>query len=151
MVTLLPTGPDVGENPEMARVPPPPPPLETVKSEALVTAPAGSFTLIGPLVAELGTVAVICASESTVKWAFTPLNFTTVTPLNPLPAMVTLVPTGPDVGVNPEIASPPPPPEEVTVNAEELVAVPAPVVTEIGPVEAEAGTVAVIWLSVSTV
>ena len=57
-------------------------------------------TLIFPVVAPLDTVAVICVAEFTVKVAFTPLNVTLDTlSSNPLPVMVTVVPTGPLVGL----------------------------------------------------
>src|SRR5262245_31228498 len=52
--------------------------------------------------------------------------------------MVTYVPTGPLVGANELIVG-------VAVNAAELVAVPLGVITEIGPVVAESGTIA--WIS----
>jgi hypothetical protein len=72
----------------------------TVKADALVALPPGAVTLIGPLVAPLGTVAVICASESTVNVAAVPLNATDVAPVNPPPLNVTDVPLAPLVGVN---------------------------------------------------
>jgi hypothetical protein len=55
--------------------------------------------LIGPLVAPAGTVAVICVSEFTVKVPPVPLNMTAVAPVNPLPLIVTDVPTGPLEGL----------------------------------------------------
>ena len=59
-------------------------------------------------------------------------------PLRFVPLIVTLVPTGPLVGVKLVIVGP----AAVTVNALALVAVPAGVVTLIDPVVAFAGTVA---------
>jgi len=60
-----------------------------------------------------------------------------------VPLIVTLVPTGPDAGVNPEIVGADP----VTVKLDALVPVPAVAVTEILPVVAPEGTVAVICVA----
>src|SRR5437660_8637935 len=65
----------------------------------LLTIRVGVATLITPVVAPLGTVAVICVSESTVKLAETPWKATLVVPVKPQPVMVTLVPGAPEVGV----------------------------------------------------
>ena len=81
----------------------------TVKFAALVAVPPGVVTLILPVVAPVGTVAVICVAEST--WnvvALTLLNFTELVvklapltvPLKFVPVILTDVPTGPKVGVN---------------------------------------------------
>ena len=104
----------------------------------LVAFPAGVFTMIFPVVAPEGTVAVICVGELTVNAANTPLNFTTVAPLKFVPVIVTVVPTGPDTGEKLEMVGDP----EGTVKFVALVPVPELVVTEIGPVVAAAGTVA---------
>ena len=74
MVTLVPTGPLVGEKLVIQG--------PTVKSVALVAVPPGVVTLIVPVVALAGTVAVICVSELKVKVADVPLNLTDVTPVN---------------------------------------------------------------------
>jgi len=79
-----------------------------------------------------------------VKLALAPLNVTDVAPLKLVPLIVTLVPTGPLVGVKPVIAG-----GKTTVNALLLVAVPPGVVTPIGPIIVPAGTVA--WIAVSEV
>ena len=51
--------------------------LLTVKFAVLVAVPPGVVTLILPVVAPVGTVAVICVAESTVNVvAVTLLNFT---------------------------------------------------------------------------
>jgi hypothetical protein len=113
----------------------------TVKLPLLVADPPGVVTLIGPLVAPLGTVAVICVPELTVKVALAPLKETLDAPVRLVPVIVTDVPTGPDVGLNPLIAGG----GGVTVKLEPLVAVPPGVVTEIGPLLAPTGTVAAIW------
>ena len=71
-----------------------------------------------------------------MKLAFVPLNCTAVAPAKLVPLIVTLVATGPLVGVKPVI------PGGLIVNELALVAVPLAVVTRIGPVAAPAGTVA---------
>src|SRR3974377_1509968 len=76
-----------------------PVPVETVKLLALVAVPPGGVTLIVPLVAPVGTVAVIWVAEFTAKeLALVPLNFTAVAPVKLAPVITTLVPTGPLVG-----------------------------------------------------
>jgi hypothetical protein len=57
-------------------------------------------TLIGPVVAPVGTVVTICVAVFVVIDAVVPLNFTEVAPVRFVPVMVTEVPTGPVVGVN---------------------------------------------------
>ena len=67
----------------------------------LVAVPPGVVTLSGPVVAPLGTFARIAVSEVTVNLAaLTPLNLTAVAPVKFVPLIVTLLPTGPLVGVN---------------------------------------------------
>jgi hypothetical protein len=73
--------------------------LETVKLLALVAVPPEVVTLIGPVVDPVGTVAEIAVAELTVKVALVPLNRTAVAPVKFVPLIVTLVPTGPLVGV----------------------------------------------------
>ena len=73
--------------------------------------------------------------------AATPLNLTAVAPVRFVPLICTEVPTGPLVGVNEVIVGSC---AAVTVKLVELVATPSGLVTEIGPVVAPAGTVAVI-------
>ena len=79
----------------------------TVNVPELVAVPPGVVTLIFPVVAPEGTVAVILLEELTVKLAVVPLNFTEVVvkplPLKFEPLIVTDVPTGPLVGENPEM------------------------------------------------
>ena len=71
IVTLVPAGPDVGVKLEIVGVDP----ELTVKSAALVAVPPGAETLIFPVVAPEGTVAVIWMLELTVKVvAAVPLN-----------------------------------------------------------------------------
>jgi hypothetical protein len=121
----------------------------TVKSVALVAVPPPEVvTRIRPVVAPVGTVAVICVAETTVKVvAFTLLKLTAVTPVNPVPVMVTEVPTGPDVGVKDVIVTH----DEATVKLVKLDPVPPGAVTLIGPVVAPVGTVAVICVAEFTV
>jgi hypothetical protein len=58
-------------------------------------------TLIFPVAAPVGTVALICVSELTVNVvAPVPLKLTPLAPVKPVPVSVTLVPAGPLVGVN---------------------------------------------------
>ena len=73
----------------------------------------------------------------TVKVALAPLNATAVVPVKLVPLMVTLVPTGPLVGVKSVIVG-----GLITVKLLALVAVPPGVVTLIVPVVAPVGTVA---------
>ena len=66
--------------------------------------------------------------------------------MNPVPVIVTAVPTGPLVGVKLVIVG-----AGITVNEEPLVAVPPGVSTAIAPVAAPAGTVVVICVALATV
>jgi hypothetical protein len=89
-----------------------------------------------------GTVVWIAVAELTVKLALTPLNATAVAAVKFVPAIVTLVPTGPLVGVTPAIVG-----GISTVKALALLVVPPGVVTLTGPVVPPAGTVA--WIAVA--
>ena len=106
-----------------------------MKLLALVAVPPGVVTLIGPVVAPLGTIARTWVSESTVKKADVPLKATAVVPMKWLPLMVTVVPTGPLLGLKKLIVG-----GGITVKLLALVAVPAVVLTLIGPVVAPVGT-----------
>ena len=75
----------------------------TVKVSELVAVPPGVVTVIFPVCAPLGTVAVICVYEFTVKVALTPPNVTLVAPVKFSPVMTTLVPGVPLVGEKLEI------------------------------------------------
>ena len=110
-----------------------------VNEDELVAVPPAVVTPTGPVVAPAGTCAVTSKSESTEKTAAVPLNVTRLAPVKPVPVMDTLVPTVPLVGVNELIVG-----GEVTVNEDELAAVPPGVVTLIGPVVAPVGTCVVI-------
>src|SRR5207245_6589948 len=78
-------------------------------------------------------------ADSTVKDATSPLNFTEVTPVKSLPLIVTIVPAVPEAGLKDEIFG-------KTAKDDVLVAVPSSVVTDIGPLVAVTGTVALIEL-----
>jgi len=112
----------------------------TVKPLALLAAPAGVVTEITPVVAPVGTVAVTCVAESTIKmFALAPLKVTDVAPVRFVPVITTPVPTDPLVGEKLAIVGA----GTVTVKLVALLAVPPGVVSEITPVVAPAGTVAV--------
>src|SRR5438093_1494124 len=134
IVTPAPTGPLAGLNEliigaEGATV--------TVKLVALVAVPPGVVTLIGPVVAPLGTVADIVVAELTEKFALVPLKVTAVAPAKFVPVIVTPLPTEPLVGLKLVIVGA----LATTVNALALVAVPWGVVTLSGPVVAPVGTI----------
>jgi hypothetical protein len=139
MDTLVPTGPLVGVNELIVGG------KVTVNEDELVAVPPGVVTLIGPLVAPVGTCAVMSVDEMTAKLvSVAPLNLTLVAPMKPVPWMSTLVPTGPLVGVNELIAGAV---LHGPVNEDELVLVPPGVPTVIGPAVAAFGTIA--WISES--
>jgi hypothetical protein len=145
ILTDVPTGPLVGLNDVIVGAPV----VVTVKFVELVAVPLGVVTEIGPVVAPEGTVALIRVAFCTVKVAAeTPLKRTAVAPVKFVPLIRTEVPTGPLVGLNDVIVGAP---VVVTVKFVELVAVPSGLVTEIGPVVAPAGTVAVIFCGLSIV
>ena len=83
----------------------------TVKLFVLVAVPLGVVTLTSPVVAPTGTVAWMVVSEVTVKVAPNALNVTAVAPVKFVPLIVTLVPTGPLVGVKLVIVGALPPTE----------------------------------------
>src|SRR3989442_6666449 len=72
----------------------------TVKESAEVAVPSGVTTVIGPLVAPDGTVAVRLVSSVTVNEdALSPANWTSVAFVKSVPETATWVPTAPCVGV----------------------------------------------------
>ena len=99
IVTDVPTGPLDGEKPLMCGAPPD----VTRKLLELVAVPDGAATLILPVVAPTGTVAVILAPRRMVNVADTPPNVTAVTSVKPLPKISTDVPTGPLAGLKLEM------------------------------------------------
>jgi len=131
IVTLEPITPEVGLKLEILGA--------TTKSVGLVAVPPGVVTVIFPVVALAGTVVEIWIAELTVNEAAVPLNLTEVAPVKFVPLIVTGTPTAPLGGEKVEIAG-----MMFTVKLVALTAVPAAVVTLIGPVVAKEGTVALI-------
>lgn len=109
------------------------------------------MTEIDPFGAPAGTVVVILVELTTVKVAAVPLNLTEVVPVKLVPVRVTEVPARPEDGVKDEIVGAPAVDPLVTVNEAELVPVPPEFVTETLPVVVPVGTVAVIWVALTTV
>ena len=101
IVTAVPAVPIVGVNPVIVGAPVP---AVTVNGVLLVAEPPGAVTVIGPVVAPAGTLATICVAVAEVTVPAVPLNVTVfwlAVVLNPVPLMVTEVPTGPLFGVKP--------------------------------------------------
>jgi hypothetical protein len=103
MVTAVPTAAIVGLKLVMlgALVPAP-----TIKDVLLVAEPPEVATLIGPVVAPLGTVTTNCVVEAVVTVAGVPLNWTVFwlgVVLKPVPLIVTVAPTAPLLGTKPMI------------------------------------------------
>jgi len=95
-----------------------------------------------------GTFAVIFTDETTVKVADTVPSLTEVAPVKPEPLITTVLFVQPKLGEKLVIFGAP---AIVTVNEPVLVPVPLPFVTEIFPVVAPLGTVAVIFTDELTV
>ena len=98
IVTLVPIGPLVGLKPLIVGGGGG---IVTLKLALLVALPVGVVTVIGPVVAPAGTVALICVLPPTVKLAFVPLKVTFDAFWNHCPLIVTVVPTRPLVGLKP--------------------------------------------------
>ena len=134
IATDVPTGPETGVNEAIVggedEI--------TVKFAALVAVPLLVVTVILPVVAPAGTVAVIWVSESMLPEAVTPLNLRPVVVAKPVPVMTTVSPTCPEVGENDVIVGPEP--ELVTVNEAVLVPVLPEAVTLMTPEDAPEGT-----------
>lgn len=109
----------------------------TVKLVELFVVPPAFVTLIRPVVAVAGTIASICVLETMVNNALTPLNNTSVVPVNVSPVNVIVEPMTSLVGEKLEIVG-------VTPKLVPLTLEPDGVVTEITPLVAPEGTVAVI-------
>src|SRR5579862_2673461 len=115
-----------------------------VKVCELVAVPDFVLTVIRPVFAPLGTVAVISMSETTVNVAATELpKWTAVVWVRPVPLIVTKVPTAPLAGLNPLICG-------KTRNGILLLSEPWGAVTLIRPSVAPAGTVAVRYVGLRT-
>src|SRR5262245_47620615 len=121
----------------------------TTKLVGLDPVPAAFVMLMRPVVARLGTVALMVISSTTEKLGSTvPLKVTFVAPVKPVPVSVTGVPTGPLPGEKEVIVGVT---VDVTLKLVSLMpALPPEVDTVIGPVVAPTGTVAVIKISEST-
>ena len=143
ITTVVPARPLVGVNDVIVGGP-------TVKSAVLVPVPVGVVTAIFPVVAPVGTVAVICVAELTVSvdWVVV-LNFTLVAPQKFVPVIVTdVVPAVPAVGLNDVTVGTP---AAVTSKLATLVTVPSVgSVTETVPSLAPQGTLVVIEVSFTT-
>ncbi len=142
IVTVVPIGPLVGVKLVIVGG-------ETVKVPLLVPVKAPTVTEIFPVVAPLGTLTTSCVAVAVVGVAaVVPLNLTVLLAavvLKFVPVIVTVVPTGPLVGV-----------KLVTVGGETvkvplLVPVKAPTVTEIFPVVAPLGTLTTSCVAVAVV
>jgi hypothetical protein len=118
----------------------------TVNPLAEEAVPPAVVTERLPLVAPAGTEVLMWLSSVTPKVALVPLNVTLVAPVKRLPVRVTLVPGEPLVGEKLVIVGA----GTVTVKLAADAAVPLEVVTEILPVVAPLGTVAVIWVALVT-
>jgi hypothetical protein len=117
-------------------------PLLTVKAVVEVPVPPGAVTEIAPEVAPAGTITVIRVSLFTVKvLALVPLNETAVAPVKAVPVITTLALGNPEVGVKLVMVGWAA--ETVTVKEVEETPVPEGDVTEMVPVVAPLGTVAV--------
>src|SRR5581483_806901 len=75
----------------------------TAKLEPLSAVPPGVVTLMGPVVAFGGTVAVICVVELKVKEALRPLKVTAEAESKLVPVMMTFVPAAPLAGEKPRM------------------------------------------------
>ena len=111
---------------------------DTIVSAVVLTASAVPRIESGPVKASLGTVAVICVGETTVKVAFAvePVNATVLTDVRFVPVIVTVPPGEAVVGVKELIVG-------GAAKSALAVAVPAGAVMLIGPLVRLAGTVAV--------
>jgi len=96
IVTVVPALPEVGLNEVTAGI--------TLKLTELVVLPSGVVTVMGPVRAPGGTVAVIFVSDVTVNAAARSLNVTEVAPVNALPLIVTGDPAVAEGGETPEMA-----------------------------------------------
>src|SRR5256712_6691049 len=114
IVTLVPTGPLVGVKLVIVGA------LTTVNALGLVAVPWGVVTLNVPVVAPVGTIVQIAASEITEKLAAIPLKLAAVAAVKLAPLIVTPVPTAPLVGVKLVIVG-----GLTSMNSRTLVAVPA--------------------------
>ena len=142
IVTVVPIVPLAGVNEPMCGL--------MVKLAADAAEPKELVSVIGPLAAPLGTLALNCVSEMAhIVVAGVPLKLTAVVPVKFVPVSVTVQPVDPLVGEKLLIVGAPP---DSTVNGVPLKLQPVPqgAVTLSEPVEAPPGAVAVICVSEST-
>jgi hypothetical protein len=118
----------------------------TVKDEELGTVTPLVVTDINPVEAPDGTMVTMLVELAEVTTAVVPLNDTVGEALKLVPLMVTVAPTAPLTGVNPEIDG-----IGNTTKFELLVTVTPFTVKEINPVPAPTGTVVVILFEVDAV
>lgn len=111
--------------------------LVTVKNVVLAFVLVVEKTVIGPVVALVGTIAEIKSEKAFVKTASAPLNLTLITAVRFVPWIKTVAPAAPLVGEKSVMLG-----GSKTVNEVVLVAWPLGVVTVIGPLTALVGTVA---------
>lgn len=133
-LTMVPTGPTFGVSAVSVGV------GITVNESPLLTWP-WTVTVTGPVVAPVGTEAVILVADHAAVVAGVPLNATTLVPWEPpkfVPVNVTVAPVGPDVGVSEVSVG-----VGMTVNAIPLL-VCSSTVTVTGPLLAPTGKGAVI-------
>jgi hypothetical protein len=133
IVTTVPTAPSAGEKLVITGA------GIRVKIAVLMAEPLGVATVIGPVVALTGTVAITRVSDVALKVdASTPLKATALMLVKPVPVIITVAPAGALVGEKPVTVG------GGTVNEVELETMPPGVVTLMGPVTAPTGTVALI-------
>ncbi len=101
MVTEVPAGPLVGLKPLIVGG------GMIVKSAVLVAVPPRVVTAILPVVAPVGTMAVISVADTMLTaTAGVPLNVTEVVLIRFVPEIVTSVPMGPELGLNMVMSGP---------------------------------------------
>ena len=100
IVTSVNSGPFVGTKPVMVCVGVQ---AVTVKFNAESTSQPASVTVITPVVAPAGTIAVNVVLFTNVTAAGVPLNCTAELAVKPVPEIVIVAPIAPDDGENPEI------------------------------------------------
>jgi len=141
IVTAAPTGPDVGVSMVMLGG------AVTVNLTPVLDSPL-TLTTTSPVVALLGTSALILVGLQLVGVARVPLNLTVLVPcVAPkfVPSILTAVPTGPEVGVRVVILG-----RRVTVKLRPALGTP-PTVTTTFPVVAKLGTVTLILVALQLV
>jgi hypothetical protein len=96
IVTCVPGAPEMGLTLAMLVLEEP----TTVNLVAPTALPLAVATVIGPVVASPGTIAVIRLVESTLRCALAPLKLTTAVASNLVPRIATEVPAESDIGLN---------------------------------------------------